>query len=77
MNIEGGLMARNQTILNCPQCGQTGVADWGKSKTHRQSDLVSLSAGFSSVDSGDKAGHYFACQSCRTVALERSLERAA
>ncbi|MHB1205043.1 MAG: hypothetical protein ACYCZX_05715 [Rhodospirillaceae bacterium] len=76
MRINGAKIHLHQTQLNCPGCGRTGVATWAR-ETHRQSDLLELSSGFASIDRGTKAGHHFACQRCRKVALERPLARAA
>lgn len=76
MKHSGAKLHFHQTLLNCQACGRTGVAKWAR-ETHRQCDLLELSSGFSSIDRGTKAGHHFACQRCRKVALERPLARAA
>jgi predicted RNA-binding Zn-ribbon protein involved in translation (DUF1610 family) len=76
VNMEGDMPKHHQTLLSCPSCGKTGVAKWAR-ETRRQCDLHDLSSGFASIDRGTKAGHHFACQRCRQVALERPLSRAA
>jgi predicted RNA-binding Zn-ribbon protein involved in translation (DUF1610 family) len=69
--------AKPQTLLNCPNCGRTGVARWVRPESRRQCDLDELSHGFASIDRGTKAGHHFACQRCRRVAVEQAQGRAA
>jgi len=60
--------------LICPNCARTGAAGWASDTGGMPRKLLSLSAGFLSIDTGAQDGPRIVCQKCRIRADEHSPE---